>query len=299
MNRIATSASADTEMGVGPVRIAVVIPCYRVGEAIFGVLARIGPEVSRIYVVDDRCPDSTADKVEARNTDQRVVVLRHSVNQGVGGALITGYRRALADGMTIAVKLDGDGQMDPALIPRFVKPILAGLADYTKGNRFYHIESLTGMPRARLFGNAALSFLTKISSGYWRVFDPTNGYTAIHTAVLRLIPLDKIARDYFFESDMLFRLSLVRAVVHDVPMDAVYGDEKSGLKIAKVIPRFLARHTANSVKRVFYSYLLRDFQLASVNLIVGAIAVVGGRSSVFANGSNPFRTMCRPQLVRS
>ncbi|HEY1720992.1 MAG TPA: glycosyltransferase family 2 protein [Magnetospirillaceae bacterium] len=277
-NRVAFAASPSPAMraeGATP-QVAVVIPCYRVGDAIFTVLSRIGPEVARIYVVDDRCPENTGDRVEAQNTDERVVVLRHTVNQGVGGALITGYRRALEDGVTVAVKLDGDGQMDPALIPRFVKPILSGQADYTKGNRFYNLKSLIGMPRVRLIGNAVLSFMTKISSGYWRVFDPTNGYTAVHTAALRLLPLDKIARDYFFESDMLFRLNIVRAVVQDVPMDAFYGDEKSGLKVAKVIPRFLARHAANALKRVFYCYFLRDFQLASINLIVGILGVFGG-----------------------
>jgi glycosyltransferase involved in cell wall biosynthesis len=295
MNRVAAAERTQTDSDIRRPRIAVVIPCYRVGEAIFAVLARIGPEVSRIYVVDDRCPDGTADKVTARVTDERVVVVRHSVNQGVGGALVTGYRRALDDGMTVVVKLDGDGQMDPALIPRFVRPILAGQADYTKGNRFYHLESLMAMPRVRLFGNAVLSFMTKISTGYWRVFDPTNGYTAIHAAALRLLPLDKIARDYFFESDMLFRLNIVRAVVQDVPMDAVYGDETSGLKVARVIPRFLLRHLVNFAKRVFYSYFLRDFQIASVNLVLGVLGVIGGaafgirawiesdRSNVFAS----------------
>jgi glycosyltransferase involved in cell wall biosynthesis len=267
---------SETDSAALPPRIAAVIPCYRVGDAIFGVLARIGPEVTRIYVVDDCCPEHTGDRVEARVTDSRVCVVRHEVNQGVGGAMVTGYKRALADGQTIVVKLDGDGQMDPALIPRFVRPIVLGQADYAKGNRFYHLESLLSMPRVRLFGNAVLSFMTKASSGYWRIFDPTNGYTAIHAAALRLLPLDKIARDYFFESDLLFRLNVVRAVVQDVPMDAVYGDEKSGLKIAKVIPRFLARHTVNFWKRIVYSYFLRDFQIASVNLVIGLAAIAFG-----------------------
>ena len=275
MDQILPQANGETANATPP-RVAVVIPCYRVGDAIFDILARIGPEVSHIYVVDDRCPEQTGDRVQARVTDPRVTVLRHTVNQGVGGALVTGYKQALADGQTIVVKLDGDGQMDPALIPRFVRPVAAGQADYAKGNRFYHLESLLSMPRARLFGNAGLSFMTKASSGYWRIFDPTNGYTAIHAAALRLIPLDKVARDYFFESDMLFRLNIARAVVQDIPMDAVYGDEKSGLKIAKVVPRFLLRHAVNFCKRVGYSYFLRDFQIASVNLVIGLAAIAFG-----------------------
>jgi len=278
MERSAIPAVTETQAsGSGQTpTVAVVTPCYRVGERVLEVLARIGPEVHRIYLVDDACPDHTGDAVEARCTDPRVVVLRHATNQGVGGAMVTGYKRALADGATVVVKVDGDGQMDPALIPRFLRPILSGRADYAKGNRFFHVESLQAMPAARLMGNAALSFVTKISSGYWSLFDPTNGYTAIHAAVLALLPLDKIARDYFFESDMLFRLNVVRAVVHDVPMDAVYGGEVSSLRIGRIIPRFLGRHVVNFFKRVGYSYFLRDFQLASVNLVIGALAVIFG-----------------------
>lgn len=249
--------------------VAVVIPCYRVGTAVLDVIARVGAEVDAIYVVDDACPDGTAAMVEARASDPRVKVLRHAVNQGVGGAMITGYRAALADGHAVMVKIDGDGQMDPALIPRFIRPILQGKADYTKGNRFYQIESLREMPSVRLFGNAVLSLLTKVSSGYWGVFDPTNGFTAIHGAVLAHIPLDKVSRDYFFESDMLFRLNTLRAVVRDIPMDAVYGEERSNLKIGRIVHRFLIRHTVNTAKRMFYNYILRDFQLASLALLLG------------------------------
>lgn len=249
--------------------VAVVIPCYRVGTAVLDVIARVGAEVDAIYVVDDACPDGTAAMVEARASDPRVKVLRHAVNQGVGGAMITGYRAALADGHAVMVKIDGDGQMDPALIPRFIRPILQGKADYTKGNRFYQIESLRDMPSVRLFGNAVLSLLTKVSSGYWGVFDPTNGFTAIHGAVLAHIPLDKVSRDYFFESDMLFRLNTLRAVVRDIPMDAVYGEERSNLKIGRIVHRFLIRHTVNTAKRMFYNYILRDFQLASLALLLG------------------------------
>jgi glycosyltransferase involved in cell wall biosynthesis len=252
-----------------PPMVAVVIPCYRVGDAVFRVIAAIGPDVHRIYVVDDCCPEKTGDRVEQADPDPRVVVLRHAQNKGVGGAVITGYQQAANDGATVVVKLDGDGQMDPALLPRFIRPILQGRADYTKGNRFYRLSSLRGMPPIRTFGNAVLSFMTKFSSGYWRVFDPTNGYTAIHGALLRHMPLDRIAQDYFFESDMLFRLNTLRAVVLDIPMDAVYADEVSGLKIGKVIPRFLARHAVNLGKRVFYNYFLRDFQIASLAMVAG------------------------------
>ncbi len=256
--------------------IAVVIPCYRVTQQIAGVIAMIGPEVRRIYAVDDCCPDASGAYIEDSITDVRVVVLRHEANQGVGGAVMTGYRAALADGADIIVKVDGDGQMDPCLIPRFVAPILAGEADYTKGNRFFDLEKITAMPPVRLFGNAVLSLLTKLSSGYWNLFDPTNGYTAIHGAVARQLPFAKISRRYFFETDMLFRLNTVRAVVVDVPMDARYGDEVSNLKISKIIGEFLFKHARNLGKRIFYNYYLRDLSLASIELPLGMSLLVFG-----------------------
>jgi glycosyltransferase involved in cell wall biosynthesis len=256
--------------------VAVVIPSYKVTRHILGVLAQIGPEVQRIYVVDDRCPDSSGDFVEANNRDPRVTVLRHAENQGVGGAVMSGYQAAIADGATVIVKVDGDGQMDPSLIPAFIAPILAGEADYTKGNRFFDLEQIGSMPPMRLFGNAMLSLLTKLSSGYWDLFDPTNGYTAIHRDAARHLPFSKISRRYFFETDMLFRLNTLNAVVQDVPMDAVYGDEVSNLKISKIVTEFMAKHVRNFFKRVFYNYYLRNMSLASIELPLGALLLVAG-----------------------
>jgi glycosyltransferase involved in cell wall biosynthesis len=251
-------------------RIAVAIPCYKVTQHVLDVIAAIGPEVETIYAVDDACPEGSGRFIEANNRDPRVRVLFHEQNQGVGGAVVTAYRAALAENMDVVVKIDGDGQMNPALIPKFIRPIARGKADYTKGNRFYRPESLRGMPRLRLFGNAMLSFITKLSSGYWPIMDPTNGYTAIHAAALRELPLEKLERRYFFESDMLYRLNVIRAVVHDVPMDAVYADERSNLKVSSVLPEFLAKHVKRFFKRYVYVYLVRDFNLGSVYSLAGA-----------------------------
>jgi glycosyltransferase involved in cell wall biosynthesis len=261
-------------------RIAVVIPSYRVVKHILGVISEIGPEVWRIYVVDDKCPDESGNFVEANCKDERVVVLRHGVNQGVGGAVMTGYRAAISDGAEIIIKVDGDGQMDPRLIPNFIEPILTGEADYTKGNRFFNLEEIRTMPKVRLFGNAALSFLSKLSSGYWDLFDPTNGYTAIHSGVAQHLPFDKISSRYFFETDMLFRLNTLRAVVVDVPMSAKYGDEVSHLKISKIIFEFLAKHIRNFGKRIFYNYYLRDMSVASIELPVGLLLMIFGESII-------------------
>jgi len=256
--------------------VAVVIPSYKVEKHILSVLSRIGPSVQRIYVVDDKCPQGSGALVAEHCRDPRVVVLFHEENQGVGGAVVTGYRRALEDGAEVVVKLDGDGQMDPDLIPSFISPIERGVADYTKGNRFYAIENLEGMPFIRMFGNTALSFVNKLSSGYWNVMDPTNGYTAIHAAALSALPLSKIAKRYFFESDMLFRLNTVRAVVRDVPMKAVYGDEGSSLSIIKVLRDFPSQYLTRFFKRLFYSYLLRDVNVCSIQLAAGVPMILFG-----------------------
>ncbi|MFT5695932.1 MAG: dolichol-phosphate mannosyltransferase [Myxococcota bacterium] len=256
--------------------IAVVIPCFRVRDAILDVLGAIGPECHAIYVVDDACPEKTADLVEAECHDPRVRVVRLPKNNGVGGATIEGYRLALEDGAEILVKLDGDGQMDPALIPRLVMMIQLGEADYVKGNRFFELDGLQSMPTVRLIGNSLLSFVNKVSTGYWNVFDPTNGFTAIHAGVARQLPFDKIAKRYFFESDMLFRLGTLRAVVTDVPMPVRYGDENSSLRVHSVIFEFAGKHVANTFKRLFYNYYLRDFSIASVEIIVGLVAMTFG-----------------------
>ena len=257
-------------------RIAVVLPCYRVRDRILGVLARIGPEVSLIYVVDDHCPEGTGEHVQQTSTDPRVAVLRHAANQGVGGAVITGYRRAVADGADIVVKIDGDGQMDPALVPRFAAVIADARADYAKGNRFFRLAGLARMPIWRIVGNAALSFMIKLSSGYWTIFDPTNGYTAISSRVIEELELEKVSTGYFFESDMLFRLGILRAKVVDIPMEATYDGEASGLKITQVIGPFLVGYTRNGFKRIFYNYFLRDFNAASLQFVFGVSSLVFG-----------------------
>lgn len=250
-------------------QIAVIIPCFRVKAHLLDVIGRIGPEVQRIYVVDDACPEQSGWHAVQNCKDPRVKLVQHDVNQGVGGAMLTGYAQAMADGAAVLVKLDGDGQMDPTLIPRFVAPIVRGQADYTKGNRFYDLTQLGQMPKLRLFGNAMLSLMAKLSTGYWNLFDINNGFTAVHARVLQRLPFNKINRRYFFESDMLFRLNTVRAVVVDIPMDARYGDEISNLKVSQIAGEFLRKHSRNFLKRIFYNYFLRDMTVASLELVFG------------------------------
>lgn len=260
------------------IQIAVVIPCYRVTENILEVLKRIPDMVSSIYVIDDECPDYSGLHVTTNCFDSRVRVIYHQRNLGVGGVMMTGYSIAVAEGADVIVKIDGDGQMDPDLIPYFIEPIICGEADYAKGNRFFDLEKVQTMPKARLFGNAVLSFMSKLSTGYWDLFDPTNGYTAIHADVVNHLPFEKISQRYFFETDMLFRLNTLRAVVVDVPMDAKYGNEVSNLKISKIIVEFLIKHVRNFCKRIFYNYYLRDMSLASIELPLGLLLLISGGS---------------------
>ena len=258
--------------------IAVVIPCFRVADQVLPLIAGIGPEVGWIYVVDDACPERSGERVRAQCTDPRVEVIAHSENQGVGGAVVSGYRAALRSPAQVIVKLDGDGQMNPALIARLAAPILAGRADYSKGNRFHRVADVSAMPPVRLVGNVVLSFLTKMSSGYWQLFDPTNGFTAIHREVLAEVPLEALARRYFFESDLLYQLNQLRAVVSEMPMTAVYDGAPSSLRPLRVIAPFARGHLRNFARRIVYSYFLRGFSPASIELLLAPPLLLFGVS---------------------
>jgi dolichol-phosphate mannosyltransferase len=253
-----------------PPRIAVIIPAYRAAAHIGRVLSRIPASVSHIVVVEDCSPDDTAEVV--RNwRDPRVTLVRHTENQGVGGAVMTGYQAALAQGADILVKMDSDDQMDPGYLGPLIAPLLRGEADYTKGNRFLHTRELHSMPLARRIGNAGLSFMTKLASGYWNIFDPTNGYTAIAAPVARLLRNDSISKRYFFESSVLLELSQLRAVVRDVAMPAIYGDETSSLSVANSLREFAPRLFRGFCRRLFTNYFVRDFSLVALFLLAGVL----------------------------
>lgn len=258
-------------------KVAVVIPCYKVTKSLKTVIDGIGEEVTAIYCVDDKCPDESWKVAESiANNDSRVNVIRRKQNGGVGAAVVTGYEAALVSDAEIIVKIDGDGQMAPHLIPKFIKPIYENRADFIKGNRFYDLSSLSGMPYIRVFGNSMLSFVNKLSSGYWNLFDPYNGFTAIHAKVLKLIPIEKLNQGFFYEADLIFRLSLLRAVVKNIPMDSVYEDEKSNLSVLNCLFTFPYLHFSRMFKRIFYNYFLRNFNVASLYLVLGFLLSVFG-----------------------
>ncbi len=266
-------------------RVAVVIPCYRVRRHILSVIEGIGDAADAIYVVDDACPEQSGDFVAQHCGDPRVQVVRLKENRGVGGAVMAGMHRALADGAAVVVKMDGDGQMDPSYLPLMVDLIARGEADYVKGNRFFDPDGLSAMPKVRLFGNAGLSFLAKLSTGYWQTFDPTNGYFAMHAEIARRLPMDKIDNRYFFESDLLFRLNTLQARVVDLPMPAIYADEESNLKIGRILLPFAAGHMRNFFKRIGYNYFLRNFSIASLELVAGLVLLAFGTAYGIAKWS--------------
>ena len=258
-------------------KIAVVIPCFKVSQSLKSVLNDIGSEVTSIYCVDDNCPEESWKVAELMaNKDNRIHIIKRDRNRGVGAAVISGYKVALEEGAEIIVKIDGDGQMDPRLIPNFIRPIYENRADFIKGNRFYDLRSISSMPLVRIIGNSILSFINKLSSGYWNIFDPNNGFTAVHAKVLKLLPMEKLNRRFFFEADMLFRLSTIRAVVKDIPMDPIYGNEKSNLSILSTLLTFPYLHCNRIAKRIFYNYFLRNFNIASLYLVLGLFLALFG-----------------------
>jgi glycosyltransferase involved in cell wall biosynthesis len=245
-------------------RIAVVVPCYNEQSQIEGVLTTMPELVDIVYVVDDSSPDRTADVVEnyiaAHDDGKRVRLIRHERNAGVGAALITGYKQALADGIDIAAVMAGDGQMDPDELPMIVGPVARGHADYVKGNRLFYRGAWSAIPRTRFLGNAFLSLMTKIASGYWHVADSQTGYTAIHRDALELIELDELYPSYGYPNDMLVRLNACEMRVADVYIRPVYNvGEQSKMKLWKVIPKMSWLIFRRFCWRLWIKYVIRDF----------------------------------------
>jgi glycosyltransferase involved in cell wall biosynthesis len=269
------AAREALETGARGVRIGVVVPAYRVAGEIERVLRGIPPFVEKVIVVDDASPDDTAARVE-RSRDPRVVLVRHAENRGVGGASTSGFAEALRLGMDVVVKMDGDDQMDPEELPRLLAPVLDGTADVAKGNRYASIDSLRAMPPIRIVGNAILTFLVKLASGYWNVFDPANGYLALRADLLRRLDLERLPRRYFFESGLLIELGILRAVVADVPIPARYGGERSSLSIPRTVLGFPPRLLWGLLRRFFWRYLVHDFSALSVFTLMGAPLLLWG-----------------------
>jgi dolichol-phosphate mannosyltransferase len=257
-------------------KICVVIPCYKVKKNILSVISSIPGAVEKIFAIDDCCPENTGDYIKNNCNDKRLEVIFHDKNRGVGGAMKTGYRAALSGNYDICIKIDGDGQMNPALITQFIEKIENKSADYVKGNRFYLLDNLSSMPKIRMTGNFGISFLSKLVSGYWELMDPANGFTAITKEALKIIPLDKIDNGYFFENDMLFRLGTFRIAVDEVSIESIYEKGKSSMNLFKVLFTFPFKYFVRLFKRVFYNYFLRDFNLGSMYIILSTLFLTSG-----------------------
>jgi dolichol-phosphate mannosyltransferase len=264
--------------------ISVIIPCYNVAKHVEAVIGNIPDEVRYVIAVNDCSTDET-DCVLARLVQQnkRLIYLKHETNQGVGGAMLTGFQKALDLDSDITIKMDGDGQMDHANIHKLIRPLKAGLADFSKGNRFRDFKALKNMPAFRRLGNLGLSFLIKAASGYWNVFDPTNGFIAIHKDTLSVINFNKIHKRYFFESSLLIELYYSNAVVVEVPMKARYADEKSNLSISKTLFEFPPKLFYAFIRRIILKYFLFDFNIASLYILFGLPVFLFGAVYGIAN----------------
>jgi glycosyltransferase involved in cell wall biosynthesis len=262
---------------VSGVHVAAILPAYNVERELGAVLRSLPPLFTSIIVVNDGSLDGTgaiADRYA--QLDRRIAVVHHDRNLGVGGAMATGFRIAVESGADVVVKIDADGQMPLWLVPQLIAPLIRGDADYTKGNRFRDFEAVRSMPLLRRIGNVALSFLAKAATGYWRSFDPTNGFVAIRSDVLTQLPLQKIDRTYFFEISMLSHLYVIGAVVKEIPMPARYAGETSSLSIPRVLRQFPGRLVWSLLRRIVLKNFVYDFNLASLNLVVGLPLLVTG-----------------------
>ena len=256
------------------VRVAAVVPAYNEERHIAQVITTMPEFVDLIVVVDDCSPDGTSAAARATG-DPRLHLIRHDLNRGVGGAIITAHRAALELGADINVVMAGDAQMDPAYLPQLLDPVVDGYG-FAKANRFFSGESFAGMPPYRVFGNVVLSFMTKFASGYWHVFDPQNGYTAIRADVLRRLPLDKVALRYSFENDLLIHLNILDVPTVDVPIPAVYGNEVSSIRLGRVVPELLTLLFGGFWRRIWWKYMVWSFSPVALLLISGLFLVLLG-----------------------
>lgn len=256
-------------------RIAVVVPCYNEERHVAEVIATMPDFVDHILIIDDRSKDATYDVARAAASPQ-TEVLRHEVNKGVGGSIVTGHRRAIELHADVVAVMAGDGQMDPAYLPSLLDPVVSGQKGFAKANRFYSANSFAGMPRYRFWGNVILTFLTKVASGYWNIVDPQNGYTAVSRTVLERMPLHKLAERYEFENDQLIWLNIIDVAAVDVPIPAVYRDETSTLRLHQVMPRLIRLLLGGFWRRMWRKYVLWSFSPIALLFFMGLFLTVFG-----------------------
>ncbi|HEX7456421.1 MAG TPA: glycosyltransferase family 2 protein [Candidatus Nanoarchaeia archaeon] len=257
-------------------KIGIVVPAYNESRLISNTINGIPKYVDRIVAVDDASLDDTYKKLQGLSNDDRLITIRHKKNRGVGGSIIDGYLRLLEEDVDITVVMAGDNQMDPQYLPVLLDKLTEGDFDVAKGNRFLHSYELGRMPPTRMWGNVIVTLLTKISSGYWSIFDTTNGYVASKTQILKLVDFKKIKRGFDFEISMLINLNILGAKIADVPIPAVYGKETSKLKAWKVFPGLSWTFFSGFWKRVFYKYIFYNTHPLALFLIFGLLLLIAG-----------------------
>ncbi len=251
--------------------IAIVIPYYNASNQIVNVIKAIPSFINFVIIVDD-CSQELLDieTINATiNSESKIVFIRSDQNLGVGGATKIGFQKSLDLNMDITIKVDADNQMDLSYLPSLINPLLRNKADFAKGNRFRDLKALRNMPFVRRFGNLILSFLIKVATGYWNVFDPTNGYFAIKNSLLKNIELSKLSNRYYFETSLLAELYFLQTRIMDVAMPSIYGDEKSNMILWKMPFLFSRKLVVTFIKRILKEYFLYNFNIASLFIIVG------------------------------
>ena len=257
-------------------QVAVVVPAHDEEALIATTIAGIPGFVDRIYVVDDASGDATAARAVSGG-DARVVVITHERNRGVGAAIVTGYKRAVADGVDVVAVMAGDNQMDPGDLETLVRPVARGELDYAKANRLFTGQAWDLIPRTRYLGNAVLSLLTKIASGYWHIADSQSGYTAISAEMVRALDLDHVYTGYGFPNDLLVHLNVWNARVRDFQSRPVYGvGERSGIRYRKVVPRISWLLVKGFFWRLREKYVIRDFHPLVFFYAFGFLATLVG-----------------------
>ncbi len=290
-------------MNKSELKVGCIIPCFRGGQDTINVIKSALKYVNLIVLVDDMCPLKTGKKVESIFSEtNKVKVLFQKKNLGVGGATKKGMEYLLDLNFEIILKVDADGQINPELIPSLIDPLINGEFDANKGNRFSSLDHVLSMPLVRVIGNLGLSFLNKLSTGYWELFDPTNGFIAIKKSALKQVRLDKVDNRYFFESDLLFQCSLQNICFTQLPMKSKYSNEVSSLSPLKEIFRFGKQHFINLFKRIIYQYFLLDFNIGSFELFSGSITgfiLISFMVKVYLKGTidNQFATPGEANLI--
>ena len=254
--------------------VAVVIPAYNEERYIFETLTTIPIWVDQIIVVNDASTDKTEFEIQkAKEVCSSITQITHEVNQGVGAAILSGYRRALETDNSIVCVMAGDGQMDPWELQRLLDPICENRCEMSKGNRFFSLNSIQGMPRKRILGNILFTLLTKIGSGYWSIVDPQNGYVAVSTKSLRSLSLDKISKRYDFENDFLCHMRMIDARVIDIPIPARYRDEVSTIRMIPTMFRIFKTLWRGFWRRILIKNLLWSFTLIPIFFFLGLIGL--------------------------